>query len=64
MTEVGVGPPQPKNRTPPKRAYQKIRNLEHKYEATKTQLFRKTDKAQSSIEKRPIPPKDIGIMRN
>jgi hypothetical protein len=37
----------------------KIRNLEHKYEATKTQLLEKVDGAQSSIVKRPIPPKEI-----
>ncbi len=37
----------------------KIQNLEHKYRATKSQLPKKTDGAQSSIEKRPIPPKDI-----
>jgi len=38
----------------------KIPNLEHKYGANRTQLFRKEDGAQSSIEKRPIPSKDIG----
>jgi hypothetical protein len=37
----------------------KIQNLEHKYKATKSQLPKKTDGAQSSIEKRPITPKDI-----
>jgi hypothetical protein len=38
----------------------KIRNLKNKYGATKTQLPKKTNGAQSSIERRPIPPKDIG----
>jgi hypothetical protein len=37
----------------------KIQNLEHKYKTTKTQFPKKTDGAQSSIERRPIPPKDI-----
>jgi len=36
-----------------------IRNLKHKYESTRTQLLKKIDGAQSSIEKRLIPPKDI-----
>jgi hypothetical protein len=38
----------------------KIRNLEHKYGVTKAQLPRKVDGAKSSIERRLIPPKDIG----
>jgi hypothetical protein len=38
----------------------KIQNVEHKYGTTKTQLPRKIDGAQSSIERRPIPLKDIG----
>jgi hypothetical protein len=37
----------------------KIENLEHKYEATKTQFPKKVDGAQSSIVKKPIPPKEI-----
>jgi hypothetical protein len=37
----------------------KRENPEHKYEATKAQLFRKADGAQSSIDKRLIPPKEI-----
>jgi hypothetical protein len=37
----------------------KIQNLKPKYKATKAQLPRKVDGAQSSIERRPIPPKDI-----
>jgi hypothetical protein len=37
----------------------KIENLEHRYEATKTQLPKKIAGAQSSIVKRPIPPKEI-----
>jgi hypothetical protein len=37
----------------------KIQNLKHKYEATKTQLPRKTNGAQSSTQKKPISPKDI-----
>jgi len=37
----------------------KIQNLEHKYKATRAQVFRKIDGALSSIERRPIPPKDI-----
>jgi len=37
----------------------KIQNIEHKYKAAKGQLPRKVDGAQSSIERRPIPPKDI-----
>jgi hypothetical protein len=35
MTEIGVGPHQPKKHIP-KRVYQKIQNLAHKYETTKT----------------------------
>jgi hypothetical protein len=38
----------------------KIRNLEYKYRITKTQLPKKIDGAQSSVKRRPIPPKDIG----
>jgi hypothetical protein len=38
----------------------KIRNLEHKYGATKAQYFRKVDGTQFSINKRPTPPKEIG----
>jgi hypothetical protein len=38
----------------------KIQNLKHKYETTKAWLPRKIDGAYSSIERRPIPPKDIG----
>jgi hypothetical protein len=37
----------------------KIKNMEHRYEATKTQFSKKVDGAQSSIIKRPIPPKEI-----
>jgi hypothetical protein len=37
-----------------------IQNLEHIYGATKTQLPRKADGAQSARDKRPIPPKKIG----
>jgi hypothetical protein len=37
----------------------KIENLEHKYEASKTQFLEKIDGPQSSIVKRPIPPKEI-----
>jgi hypothetical protein len=37
----------------------KIRNLKDKYGATKTQLPKKIDGAQSSIEKRLTSPKDI-----
>jgi hypothetical protein len=37
----------------------KIQNLEHKYKVTKTQLLTKIDGAQYSINKRPIPPKEI-----
>ncbi len=37
----------------------KIWNLEHKYKATRTQLCRKANGVQSSIERRPIPPKEI-----
>jgi hypothetical protein len=37
----------------------KIWNLEHKYRTTRAQLPKKVDGAQSSLEKRPIPPKDI-----
>jgi hypothetical protein len=36
----------------------KIQNLEHIYETTKAQFPKKTNGAQSSIDKRPIPPKD------
>ncbi len=35
-------------------------NLKHKYEATKVQLIRKVNEAQSFRNKRPIPPKEIG----
>jgi hypothetical protein len=38
----------------------KIQNLKHKYGTTKAQLPKKENGVQSSIEKRPIPPKDIG----
>jgi len=38
----------------------KIQNLKHIYRATKAQFPRKVDGAQSSIDKRPIPPKKIG----
>jgi hypothetical protein len=38
----------------------KIQNLEHKYGATKAQLPKKVDEAQSSIEIKPIQPNDIG----
>jgi hypothetical protein len=38
----------------------KIWSLEHKYEATKTQLPRKTDGAQSSIDKKLILSNEIG----
>jgi hypothetical protein len=38
----------------------KIQNLEHRYEATKAQLPRKAYGAQSFINKKPIPPKEIG----
>jgi hypothetical protein len=38
----------------------KIRNLKHKYGITKAQLPRNLDGAKSSIERRHIPPKDIG----
>jgi hypothetical protein len=37
----------------------KIRNLKHKYKATKAQLPKKANGAHSSIKKMPIPPKDI-----
>jgi hypothetical protein len=37
----------------------KIWNLEHKYETTKAQLPKKVDGAQSSIERRLVPQKDI-----
>jgi hypothetical protein len=37
----------------------KVWNIEHKYIAIKTQLPKKTNGAHSSIEKKPIPPKDI-----
>jgi hypothetical protein len=38
----------------------KIQNLEHIYGTTKTQFLKKTNGAQSSINKRHIPPKEIG----
>jgi hypothetical protein len=37
----------------------KIQNLEHKYGATITQFPKKTNGAQSSIEKKRTPPNDI-----
>jgi hypothetical protein len=42
----------------------KIRNQEHKNKATKSQLPKKTNGTQSSIERNPIPPRDIDIIRN
>jgi hypothetical protein len=38
----------------------KIRNLEHKYKTMRAQLLKKPDVAQSSIERKLLPPKDIG----
>jgi hypothetical protein len=38
----------------------KIQNLEHEYKTTKIQLPKKVDGEQTSIDKRPIPPKEIG----
>jgi hypothetical protein len=40
-----------------KTSLSKIQNAEHKYGTTKAQFFRKTNAAQSPIEKRFIPPK-------
>jgi hypothetical protein len=37
----------------------KIQNLKHKYGATKAQLPKKTNRAQSSIERRHVPSKDV-----
>jgi hypothetical protein len=37
-----------------------IQNLEHKYKAIRTQLPKKTNGAQFSVERKFIPPKDIG----
>jgi hypothetical protein len=37
----------------------KIQNLEHKYGTTKSQLLKKKNGAQSSIDKRHILPKEI-----
>jgi hypothetical protein len=37
----------------------KIWNLDHKYKTTRAQLLRKIDGAQSSVERKHIPPKDI-----
>jgi hypothetical protein len=53
MIEASVSPPQPKKHTPPKWVYQKYETIEAKFP-------RKAHGAQSSIEKKPIPPKDIG----
>jgi hypothetical protein len=61
MIEVGVGPRQPEKCTPPKWTYQKLRNLDHKYGAIRAKLPKKVDGAQSSINIRPIPPKDISF---
>jgi hypothetical protein len=58
MTKAGVGPLQPTKHSS-KMSLLKIQNLEHKYKTSKTQLPKKVDGAQSSIEKRFIPPKDI-----
>jgi hypothetical protein len=41
-----------------KTCFLKIWNLEHKYGTTKAQFVKKTNGAQSSIERRPISPKD------
>jgi len=38
----------------------KIRNLEHKYRTTKAQFPKEVDGAQSSIERKLIPLKNIG----
>jgi hypothetical protein len=38
----------------------KIRNLEHKYRTTKAQLPKEVDGAQSSIDRKLIPLKNIG----
>jgi hypothetical protein len=59
MTKTNVPPPQLEKHAPPKQV-SKIRNLKHKYETIRAQFPRKIDGAQSSIERRPIPPKDIG----
>jgi len=37
----------------------KIQNLNHKYEATKIEPLTKKNGAQSSIDKKHVPPKDI-----
>jgi hypothetical protein len=42
----------------------KIQNLKHKYGATRAQLLKKVDGAQSSIEKKFIPPMDIVVELN
>jgi hypothetical protein len=59
MTKGGVGPSSTWETYSSKTSLSNIQNLEHKYEATKAQLLKKTDKAQSSINKKFIPPKEI-----
>jgi hypothetical protein len=59
MIKRGGPPPSNKKTYSFKTGLSKIRNLVHKYKATKTQLPIKVDGAQTSIDKRPIPPKEI-----
>jgi hypothetical protein len=58
MTKKGVGPLRLE-----KILFQnnlsKIQNLKHKYGTTKAQFLKKTNGAQISIDKKPIPPKKI-----
>jgi hypothetical protein len=51
MTKNKCGPSSIRETYSSKMGLSKIRNLEHKYEATRTQLPRNADGAQSSIEK-------------
>jgi hypothetical protein len=55
MIKTSVGPPQAKKTYSYKMGLSKIQNLEHKYGATKTQLPKKINGAQSSIKRKPIP---------
>jgi hypothetical protein len=59
MIEVGVPPPKPKKTYSSKMGLSKIQNIEHKYGTTRAQFPKKADGAQSFIERRHIPQKDI-----
>jgi hypothetical protein len=59
MTIEGMGPFQLEKHTPPKWVYQKYKTWNTYIEPPKPQSPIKTHRAQSSIDKKPIPPKEI-----